>query len=63
MEERRAEFKAVFGHFFGQGEAVAHFGLGDDDERRYEVEVTWPASGQQVVLHGVEPDQWLEVSR
>jgi hypothetical protein len=53
----------VGSHLFGQAEAVAHFGLGDDDGQSVEVEITWPASSQQVVLHGVEPDQWLEVER
>lgn len=51
----------VGGHFFGQQEAMAHFGLGDGDGRLHRVEVTWPASGRRVVQHGVERDQWLVV--
>lgn len=51
----------VGSHFFGQQEAVAHFGLGDDGSPLYRVEVTWPASGQQAVLEGVERDQRVVV--
>ena len=51
----------VGSHFFGQQEPLAHFGLGDDEAPLHRVEVTWPATGQQVVLEGVARDQRLVV--
>jgi hypothetical protein len=50
----------VGSHFFGQQEAVAHFGLGEA-EVLHRVEVEWPATGQVVVLEDVEVDQRLVV--
>jgi hypothetical protein len=46
----------VGSHFFGQQEAVAHFGLGEA-EVLHRVEVSWPATGQAVVLDDVEVDE------
>jgi enediyne biosynthesis protein E4 len=51
----------VGSHLFGQQEAVAHFGVGEGEELLHRVEVTWPASGQGVVLEGVARDQRLVV--
>lgn len=44
-----------------QGLGAVHFGLGDDPRPLHRVEVTWPASGQQVVLEDVARDQQLVV--
>jgi enediyne biosynthesis protein E4 len=49
----------VGSHFFGQAEAVAHFGLGEGHAPVHRVEVTWPASGRQRVREGVARDQRL----
>jgi len=51
----------VGSHFFGQQEAVAHFGLGDDGAPLHRVEVEWPATGQVQVLEDVDRDQRLVV--
>jgi hypothetical protein len=48
-------------HLFGQAPAEAHFGLPPGDAPLHRVEVTWPASGQQVVLRDVDRNQRLEV--
>jgi hypothetical protein len=50
----------VGSHLFGHAPAVAHFGLPPGDAPVHRVEVTWPASGQHVVLHDVSRDQRLE---
>ncbi|MEM9461724.1 MAG: CRTAC1 family protein [Myxococcota bacterium] len=52
----------VGSHFFGQQDAVAHFGLGPDQRPLHRVEVTWPASGHQVILADVARDQVLVVN-
>jgi hypothetical protein len=51
----------VGSHFFGQQEAAAHFGLGDGEAPLHRVEVTWPATGQALVLQDVARDQRLVV--
>ncbi|MCX4241321.1 CRTAC1 family protein [Paraliomyxa miuraensis] len=51
----------VGGHLFGQGEAIAHFGLGDVRAPLHRVEVHWPASGQTAILYDVRPNQRLEI--
>jgi enediyne biosynthesis protein E4 len=51
----------VGSHLFGQAENAAHFGLGSGTEPVHCVEVTWPASGEQVVLHEVARDQRIVV--
>jgi hypothetical protein len=52
----------VGGHFFGQGRAVAHFGLPPGAAPLHRVEVRWPASDRQVMLSDVDRDQRLEVN-
>lgn len=51
----------VGSHLFGQQEAEAHFGLGDDEAPLHRVELTWPATGELRVLHDVPRDQRLVV--
>ena len=53
----------VGSHLFGQGEAVAHVGLGEGSEPVHRVEVTWPATGEQVVLEGVARDHRIVVEQ
>lgn len=48
-------------HLFGHGEAIAHFGLGEGSEPVHRVEVTWPATGDAMVLEGVPRDQRIVV--
>lgn len=51
----------VGSHLYGQPEVEAHFGLGDAEAPLHRVEVTWPASGQTLVLDDVARDQRLVV--
>lgn len=48
-------------HFFGQQQALAHFGLGTDPAPLHRVEVHWPASGRTEVLTDVHRDQRVVV--
>ncbi len=50
----------VANHLYGQEEAVAHFGLGDNAVV-HRVEVRWPATGEARVLDDVEADRRLTV--
>lgn len=52
----------VGSHLFGQGEAIAHFGLPPGNDPLCCVEITWPASGRTMLLREVDRDQRLEVS-
>lgn len=49
----------VGGHFLGQGERTAHFGIGDSATVR-EIRVTWPASGKENVFRDVPAGTVLE---
>ncbi|MCA9704759.1 MAG: CRTAC1 family protein [Myxococcales bacterium] len=51
----------VGSHFFGQQDALAHFGLGDDEAPLHRVEIQWPASGRHEVLTDVARNQRLVV--
>jgi hypothetical protein len=51
----------VGSHFFGQQEAVAHFGLGDGVGTVHRVEVSWPATGQVVGLDEVASNERVVV--
>jgi hypothetical protein len=51
----------VGSHYFGQQEAAAYFGLGVGEAPVHRVEILWPASGQEQVLHDVARNQRLIV--
>lgn len=52
----------VGSHFFGQGEAAAHFGVGRGRDPLHRVEVLWPSTGQTRVLERVPRNQVLLVA-
>ncbi|MEM7158684.1 MAG: CRTAC1 family protein [Myxococcota bacterium] len=52
----------VGSHLFGQQDAVAHFGLGNQTTEVHRVEVLWPATGRHAELHHVPIDSALVVS-
>ena len=51
----------VGSHFLGQSESVAHFGLGAWRGSVHRLVVTWPASGETVVLDGLPLDATILV--
>jgi hypothetical protein len=51
----------VAGHFLSETELGAHFGLGAGIDSVHEVRVTWPASGEEVVLHDVPANRRMSV--
>lgn len=50
----------VGSHFLGQGEALAHFGLGG--ATRVEIEIVWPTTGKRQRLSSVDANQYLEIA-
>lgn len=49
----------VGGHYMGQSESIAHFGLGQGTAPLLELRVFWPGSGRTTVLRDVARDQLL----
>ncbi|HYI60696.1 MAG TPA: VCBS repeat-containing protein [Acidimicrobiales bacterium] len=58
---RQVRHIGVATHFLGQSELPAHVGLGQDTDP-VEVTVRFPATGEEVVVPGVEADQTIEVA-
>ena len=52
----------VGGHFLGQGEHRAHFGLGPSEAPVAEIKVIWPTGGEETVVTGAAARQTLELS-
>jgi hypothetical protein len=60
-EEPQLAYVGTSGSFLTHDGRVTHFGLGKLIKNIFEVKVTFPVSGKEVVLNNVEPQQVLDI--
>jgi hypothetical protein len=64
-EPTQTQVVGINSHFLGHSALTPHFGLGDastlSNGTVHEVRVTFPASGRQIVVRDVEPNQRLAI--